>query len=60
MERDEAEKLYGIIFEDNGYIFDPTYNRRFPSLGEWADFSVQQDEMEYEEDIGRDYQQPWD
>jgi len=43
---DQARSIYGIEFiEDdiNGRVFDPTYNREFNTLGEWATFSVEQD-----------------
>jgi len=45
---DQARSIYGIEFiEDdiNGRVFDPTYNREFNTLGEWANFSVEQDSM---------------
>lgn len=52
MSREEAERMYGIEIRDDGSVFDPTYNRTFISVGEWADFSVEQDETSYTEDFG--------
>lgn len=50
--REEAERIYGIEINENGSVFDPTYNRTFISVGEWAEFSFEQDEMDYTEDFG--------
>jgi hypothetical protein len=46
---DEVELLYGIEFREGGKVFDPTYNQEFLSVGEWAQFSVEQDMVEYDE-----------
>ena len=46
---DEVESLYGIELREGGKVFDPTYNQEFPSVGEWAQFSVEQDMVEYDE-----------
>lgn len=45
----EAETLYGIVFQDNGAIFDTTYQMEFKSLHEWAEFTVEQDADSYED-----------
>ena len=47
--KEEAENIYGIEFTDDGKVFDPTYNQAFESVGEWAQFSVEQDQVEYSE-----------
>lgn len=60
MSPEEAENIYGIQFLEQGRIYDTMYNREFGSLGEWAEFNVQQDEMEFEEDIGREHREPWE
>jgi len=52
MSQDAAEQFYGIEFRENGFIYDTMYNKEFASVGEWAEFNVEQDEMEYAEDIG--------
>ena len=52
MSREEAETVYGIQFLDGDKIYDPTYSQTFNSLGEWADFSVAQDEMEFSQGFG--------
>lgn len=49
MSQEEAEQIYGIEFYEDGTIFDPTYNQTFISIGDWANFSVEQDEVEYSE-----------
>lgn len=48
---EEAERLYGIEFRNEGRVYDPTYDREFISVGEWAEFSFSDDETEYSEDI---------
>jgi hypothetical protein len=48
---EDAEKLYGFEFREGLSIFDPMYNKSFGSVEEWAEFNVQQDDLEYEEDI---------
>jgi len=46
---EEVKSLYGIeIFED-GRVFDQTYNKIFGTVGEWAQFNVEQDDVQYEE-----------
>ncbi len=46
---EEIQILYGIELLDNGKVFDPTYNQEFGSVGEWAEFSVNEDMTEYSE-----------
>ena len=48
---DEIQNLYGIEIRDKGVIFDPTYDMTFTSIGEWAEFNVEQDHVEYSEDF---------
>lgn len=48
---DEIERMFGIEFNDDGTIFDPTYQREFESIAEWAWFSAEQDEIEMSENI---------
>jgi len=55
---DEVRDLYGIDLLEDGKVFDPTYNREFLSVGEWAEFSAEQDAVEYEERFyGREYEE---
>ena len=51
MPRSDAEKIYGIEFREGLAVYDKMYDRIFDSIGEWADFNHEQDEIEYEEDI---------
>ncbi len=51
MSREDAERMYGIEFKEDGRVFDPMYNRGFKTLAEWAEFNIEQDEFEYAEDI---------
>lgn len=53
MSQEEAQKMYGIEFIEGGKVYDEMYGRKFGSLDEWAEFNVQQDELEYEEDINQ-------
>jgi hypothetical protein len=46
---EEVQILYGIELLEGGKVFDPTYNQHFESVGEWAQFSVEQDMVEYDE-----------
>jgi len=46
---DEVLSVYGIELLPNGKVFDQTYNKTFESVGEWAEFNIEQDDMEYEE-----------
>lgn len=51
MSFEEAENMYGIELKKDGTVYDVMYGRSFDSLGEWAEYNVQQDELEYAEDI---------
>lgn len=53
---EEAQITYGIEIHEDGSVFDPTYNRKFTTIGEWAEFSVEQDEMDYAEEFGHSKQ----
>lgn len=55
MSREEIQAVYGIELNTDGTVFDPTYNQSFGSIGEWADFSVSQDEVEYSSHITHGY-----
>lgn len=46
---EEIKSLYGIELFDNGKVFDPTYDKTFDSVSEWAEFNIEQDNVEYEE-----------
>ena len=54
---EEAETLYGIVFEDGGIVFDPVENKRFNSVSDWAEFEAEQDEMEFSEHFGHGKQE---
>ncbi len=45
----EVEQAYGIKLIADGSVFDPVYNQHFPSVAVWAQFTVEQDEVLYEE-----------
>lgn len=49
MSQEDAEAIYGILMLKGGRVFDPTYNQEFESVGDWAQFSVEQDQVEYSE-----------
>lgn len=49
---EEIRMVYGIEVNDDGTVFDPTYNRTFATVTDWADFSVEQDEVDYMEEFG--------
>jgi len=51
MSREDAERIYGISFMEDGRVLDSEHQRTFPSLMKWAEFNKEQDELEYEEDI---------
>jgi len=46
---DEVKDLYGIELLEKGKVYDPTYNKTFDTVAEWAGFNVEQDDLEYEE-----------
>jgi hypothetical protein len=48
----EAEQAYGIQISEDGTVYDPTYVRTFVTVSEWAEFSFEQDEVDYSEDFG--------
>lgn len=52
MPKEEAEQLHGITMNDDGSVFDPTFNKKFESLSEWAEWNAEQDEMEFSEAFG--------
>lgn len=49
LSEEEVRSIYGIELLEGGKVFDTVYNREFPSVGEWATFNVEQDDVEYEE-----------
>lgn len=49
LSKDEVYDIYGIELLEDGRVFDPTYNKTFESVSEWAEFNIEQDEIEYEE-----------
>ena len=51
---EEVQILYGIELLEDGKVFDPTYNQEFGSVGEWAEFSVNEDRTEYSEHFSYD------
>jgi len=56
LSEEEVRSLYGIELLEGGKVFDPTYNQEFASIGEWATFNVEQDDIEYEEHFyGKEY-----
>lgn len=59
MGENEASRLYGIEFLDEGAVYDTMYNREFQSLGDWAEFTVEQEEAEYSEDFGYEDDTPY-
>ena len=53
----DLRSLYGIIIEEDGQVFDETFQRQFANIAEWANFSVEQDggDFEFEEKFGSFY-----
>lgn len=49
LSEDEVKVLYGIDFLEDGKVFDPTYDKEFETIGEWATFNVEQDEVVHDE-----------
>lgn len=49
LSEEEVKSLYGIELLEKGKVYDPTYNKTFDTVGEWAAFSLEQDDVEYEE-----------
>ena len=49
LSEEEVKALYGIELLEGGKVFDPTYDQEFHSVGEWAAFNIEQDDVEYEE-----------
>ena len=46
---EQAYDAFGVELKEDGSVFDPTYGMNFGSVGEWAHFTVEQDNVEYEE-----------
>lgn len=59
MGEEEASRIYGIEFMDGGKVFDIMYNREFTSLGDWAEFTVEQEETETSEMFGYEDDTPY-
>lgn len=55
LSEEEVRSLYGIDLLEDGKVFDPMYDQVFPSVGEWAEFNVEQDDIEYEERFHESY-----
>jgi hypothetical protein len=57
LSKEEVYSLYVITLLEGGKVFDPLYNQTFSTVGEWATFSVEQDDVEYEEHFyGAEYE----
>ncbi|TFG94101.1 hypothetical protein E4H12_15805 [Candidatus Thorarchaeota archaeon] len=41
---EEITNLYGIEVSDDGTVYDPTENLKFPDLDEWATHIAEQDD----------------
>ena len=53
MPTEDALRLYGIDINADGSCFDTLLNKTFGSLREWAQYSREQEDIEYEEDINQ-------
>ncbi len=49
LSKEDVKSIYGIDMLEDGKVFDPTYDKTFDTVGEWAAFNVEQDDVEYEE-----------
>jgi len=49
LDNDEVKSLYGIELLDKGRVYDPTYDKSFDTVAQWAEFNIEQDDVEYEE-----------
>ena len=47
MSNDELTQTYGIQFNEDGSVTDPTYIKTFKSIYEWVEFEAEQDELQY-------------
>lgn len=48
MSNEELVNLYGVEISEDGSVFDPTENRKFKDIDEWAMFiAEQEDENNY-------------
>lgn len=48
MSDDDIKRFYGIEINEDKTVYDPTYDMIFPGLVEWAEFSIEQDNMNFE------------
>ena len=48
MSDDDIKRFYGIEINEDKTVYDPTYDMTFSGLVEWAEFSVEQDNMNFE------------
>ena len=55
LSEEEVKSTYGIELLEKGKVFDPTYDKEFETIGEWATFNVEQDEVETEEQFHGKY-----
>ena len=49
LDAEQAYDKFGVEMNEDGSIFDPIYQMKFQTIGEWANFSVEQDNIESEE-----------
>jgi len=56
MDAEEVTMVYGIEIAKDGSVTDPTYGLGFDSVAEWANFSIEQDNIEFSETIHSDDQ----
>lgn len=54
MDVDTIKQIHGIELNEDGSVFDPVYNLRFDGIIEWAEFSVNEDNTEYSENMHHD------
>jgi len=51
---EEIENLHGIELKTDGTVWDPTYNMKFDTVGDWATFTIGEDDVEFKEQFHND------
>lgn len=52
LDAEEAQMIHGIEIGSDRSVYDPMYDLNFSSVREWAEFTVEQDELSYSEAFG--------
>lgn len=49
LDPEDARMIHGVEINEDKSVYDPMFGMNFDSVREWAEFTVEQDELQYSE-----------